>query len=641
MIVKKRLFFIASPHNALACLTIIKQDADSANKFKYEDYVIVHRISRYGHDIGKSWLSMQAILKILKVHNFVKIFDTTGYEDELMRFYKVGERDKYRERIFNALQEDSFDELYILKNFSKTYEMFAFLCSNAKLICYGEVYSNITGRIGTGLRKIDEFRTIFPIDLTNGLLDIVPLRIIPKKYLLSVISDVLEYNKEDTSKILKLNEYITEGNKVVLVLSHLSDYDRISVDEEIEMYLYIVGLSCSKNSLILIKEHPKSLSISKALHVQKALLAIGYSNIHIFDKALNTYPLEVICYHFKPDSIISPMSSALLISKYLYGISGNMAMDDYIAKRYGSKHSTLFDQILTDALHNLDDWDPEANKPLLAWKERESFILSNEGGSGKRLHDAVQGWIKPSNHEQFEVIIESFSSDVLADIYEQAGFKKIIFYGMCSVGKMIVDKLLDSNRGFELYLADPDAIGYQYKGYDVHALDSEYLSNIKADVVVCARTHSYNIYCQNVMQSKLRQHIVCSFAELLDVYYNENRIDIKEIISKLFKTEAKELKQRYEKLKKKFEQKFEELTKNSDDIKQRNIKLANRCDALKQKNDKLLMDHDTLKVIIDELAKARDDFQQQIDRYLMSTSWRITAPLRSIMRLFRKRNMEK
>lgn len=535
MLVKKRLFFVSSPHNALACLSIINQDNENNNTFKYEDYAVFVYANVNAPD--KSWPIVNATYKTLNAHTFMRVIDLSGQENDLEKLANTDKYNVFRERIFDLLQESNFDELYMVRN-SSNMKPYADLCEGAKLICYGEAYNKLDSCGGKGYRNVDEFRTLLPVDWTKGLLDYVPLNVTPKKCMVKAISDVLDCNVDDKQQIIELDKYAGEGHRAILALNYFSDVGRMSINNEFQMFVEAVDGLCSKDTTILIKDHPRAISLSKSLHMQKLLNEKGYKNVLILNKSLNSYPIEVICYYFRPDVSIAPASTSLLILKYLYGISDNTASYDLLDKYGGPQFLVAYFTMLEEAIKNLDSWDPNENKPIATWKGQPISAFKHKKIYEKKLHDAVQGCMKQFNQKTYESLIKDISNEAIADIFDQAGFKKIIFYGVCDIGKMIIDKLLDSGRGFELYLLDPDVTGHQYRGHEVYSIENESIAMVKADVIVCTRSHSYKSYVHYLIDSDLRQHLMCSFAELLDIYYIDCEIDITDTIDELLKPEA-------------------------------------------------------------------------------------------------------
>ena len=638
----KRLFVVHSPHNALACLSIIKQESNNA---EYEDYVILAELTP--SDYGKSWPIAQSTLKMLNAHTFTRVIDLSGYENKLKGLFKIGDINQIREIVFKELKEDNFDELYIVRNKGKFNTILPYLSDSAKIVAYGEAYNKLDSAIGTGYKKINEFRALLPIDMTNGLLDYVPLRVIPKAYMIAAISDVLNYiNDEDKGHIEKLSDLLNEEEFAILILHYLSDINTMGINDEIEMYLDAVRCTCSSNTAILIKEHPRALSISKSSRVKKALVQAGYSNVVVLSKALNTYPIEVICHYLKPNAVISIISTSSLILRYLYNISNKVELDDFLTKYCGSNYFSSHDRMIRMALSKLDNWDPEEHRPIISWNELLLSRSAASPGNEKKLHHSVQGWIKASNQGIFEMVIKDIPNNEFASIFKNAGFSKIIIYGMCSVGKMIVDKLIDSSEDFKLYLVNPESVEYEYRGNNVYTLSSEYLLNKKVDAVICTQTHNYEIYSHQVLMSNLRQHIICSFAEMLDSYFIENEVNISKIIYKLLISEAEETEQKYNKLENKYiktntERKM--LVTEVKDVKKRNTTLTSEYkNIVREKNTlerdiKLLVkEQDETKCKMDELVLEKNSLKRQISMYNQSTSWKITAPLRWIIRLFQK-----
>jgi len=502
--IKRRLFVVSSPHNALASLAIIKQDDEIDKGYTYEDYAIIWDITFY--DFGKSWKLAQATLKMLDIHNFICIDDLSGYEQELNYDFTQGNIDKCRKLVFNRLKINDIDELYVVRN-NENNKIFTFLFENSKIIVYGETYHKIDSCIGGSFKKIDEFRVILPVDFTNGLLKAVPLRIVPKKYLLNVISDVLEHNAYDKAIILKLKEMFRNGKEshksAILALQYLSDINKISESDEITLYIDAVSRSCSKDTIILIKEHPRTLSRAKAERVKKHLVEAGYINVYVFDRELHYYPIEVICHLYKPDQIISPLSTSLLIVKYLYGISGSMEMDDLL-KYSEAKYQYTLHNVLKEAINNLEHWNPADNKPLAIYSGQPIFSLKF---TSKKLNIYKLGDIVKYDPilyvtELFEKFMQSFSNDIIIDMFKQFNFESVALYGVGKIGKIIVDKLVDSD--IKLYLIDSNTSG-TYKGLNIYKLQDESLANIKIDAVVSTVTHSYNAIVHNILKSKLRK----------------------------------------------------------------------------------------------------------------------------------------
>jgi len=520
---KKRLYVVSSPHNALACLAMINQDYARYPDVICEDYAAIWAST--WRDFGKTWAIVQITRKMLNSHKFKHVVDFAALEMNMWEDLVKGSIDTLKALVFNALGNSDFDEIYVVRNCQKD-RLFTVLSEKAKIICYGETYHKIDSCIGAEFSKIDTFRLVLPVDFTNGLLEIIPLEITPKIYLLDAISSVLEKNPDDKERIIKLNESITTNaergrtNKraqtAILALQYLSDIGAMSIDDEVELYIDVVKRSLSKSARIVIKEHPRSLTLEKAGRIRQALEVAGYSDTYVLDRELQHYPIEVICSVFAPDIILSPMSTSLLICKYLFGSNGCMDMDESIATRSGANYHHSLHNVLKEAIDNLDSWNPSDNKPIVTYNGQPIFTIKNGTDAESGFFSLVRRDPIPYFTEVIARIISGLSPATIADMFSKLGFARIALYGVGIIGKILVDKLLFAGRGIELYLIDAQCPLQSYSGLKIHSLQEE-SNGDTFDAIVVTVMHSYDKIVNDILCSPLRENMIYSFSEILDL----------------------------------------------------------------------------------------------------------------------------
>jgi len=531
---KTRLYVVSSPHNALACIAMIKQDNERNPNESCQDYAIIWDAVSY--DLGKSHRIVQTIMKMLSTHNFTSIIDCSGIQRGLQNSFLEGNIDECKHEIFSRLEINEFDELYVIRN-SQIFRLLTFLSQNAKIIVYGETYFKIDSAIGSEYSKIDLLRLILPIDFSNGLLNAIPLDVTPKQYLLQAIADVLEGNMEDKMRIVKLSEQFAGQKKgecskcVVLALQYASDIGGISINDENSLYIDSLNNYCNYDTKIIIKEHPRTLSLRKSERIRNTLIKAGYTNVYVLDRELNCYPIEVIRYLFHFDAVISPISSSALILKYLYGIDYSLGGgSDMITRRNGVAYQYAIYQMFKEALNNLSKWNPLDNKPLATYNGQAIFTLRNGNKifapkncnvTKSRLFDLMRDNSIPFITQLVARYIESFAPETMLAIFDELCLKNVALYGVGIIGKIIIDKLLASNNDIELYLIDSNSTENSYKNLKIHKLNDE-PPNVAFDAIICSVMHSYDAIVTSLLRSKLRENMIYSFAEMLDIYLSEH-----------------------------------------------------------------------------------------------------------------------
>jgi hypothetical protein len=508
---------------------MIKQDDERNPGVVHEDYAAVWNVTWY--DYGKSWAIVRVTIKALETHGFAGIVDFSGFEQDLLKLFFEGDVERCGAEILNMLGIDGFDELYVVRN-SGDLAVFTFIRPDAGIICYGESYHKIDSCLGGEYSKIDLFRLFLPVDFTNGLLKTVPLDVTPKKYLLDVIREVLENDPDDKKRVVDLRERVkagvTEGGgrSAVLALQYLSDIDAMSLNDEIALYVDAVKRACGRETRVVIKEHPRTLSPLKAERVRAALAGNGYGHVSVLDKELNHYPIEVICGVFRPDAVISPLSTSLLIVKYLYGIDGSMEMDDMSVRRSGVRYQYELHGVLKKAINNLDAWDPADNAPLAVYEGRTIFSLKNKDAGAKRLFESARGGPIPFTTEIMARWLKSLPSEAIIDMFKRLGFKSVALYGMGVIGKIIVDGLFESHNAGEmaLCLIDADAARGSYRGLPIRRPAGEPGTDVEFDAIVCTVMHSYDVIVRDLLRGGFRGNMIYSFTELADIFLSEHEL---------------------------------------------------------------------------------------------------------------------
>jgi hypothetical protein len=511
----KRLYVVSSPHNALACLAMIEQDKITHPDNTYEDYGVLWCLTPY--DYGKSVNIRIATLKILNIHNFVKIMDLTGYDIDLKKSFNDNPN-LCINQIHEHIGISFFDESYHVRN-CYGYDVLPLAYQTGKVIIYGETYHKIDSCMGSSYSKIDIFRLPLPVDLSNGLLNFVPLKIVPKESFLCAIGNYFKKYEEDKKEIESLYKTLTENN-AILTIQYLSEVKDMALRDEISMYVNMVKYTCDKKTTIIIKGHPRSLNIQKVIMIKSSLESEGYKEILILPNKFQYMPIELICYIFKPNKVIST-STSLLILKYLYGINGIFCLNKLSSNYFKTEYNLTLYKIVESAMENLESWDNKT--PLFTYSGLPIYTLYGRRNELLTLHDRIRDSahdLTAIYHELTEKVMRNISSKrkSITDMMNWYNFKKIAIYGVDGIGKIIIDDILISKQKIDLYLVDSHYKEREYRDLIVYRL---YDLEVMVDAVVVTAMHHYNDICRDILLSSLGRNMIYSFAELVENYLPE------------------------------------------------------------------------------------------------------------------------
>jgi hypothetical protein len=523
---KNRLFVVHSPHNALAVLSLIKEDADTGGGVVYADYAIVCDTMWY--DFGKSSIMSQICMDILKAHDFAMVIDLHHIQRDMFAVTDTSGLVYFRELILDKLAVVRIDELYVIRNLG-TNKIFTYLFSDASITVYGESYHKLDSSMGESFSRIDYFRTLLPVDFTNGLLDFVPLKVTRREHLLAVISDVIRASDYISDEIRALKEQIGENRVIVVCLQYLSDGYGLSLETELEYYLRSIASEKKRGNIVIIKAHPRSFAPYKARIVANALRAKGYDVINL-SRRLNLLSLEIICYELRNVYILSPLSSTLLVLKYLYGIEGTMNTDDELVAETGMEYHLALADVLKNCIDNLSGWNPKENKPLYVYDKISIFAIQNKPANESK----VATFKALFRNEQLtvdvaRVILDSFvTTEKMEAVLNDLEINTVGIYGIGVIGKRFVD-LLSQSREYKdkLYLIDNKSSQNDYRGYGIRRLDDEIIKFLP-DVIINTVLYDYDSICQEILKSPLRSSYIVPIAEFIDFIVEREKLRLYE-----------------------------------------------------------------------------------------------------------------
>ncbi len=173
---------------------------------------------------------------------------------------------------------------------------------------------------------------IVPLPLTPGALDRTELEIVPREVLLDVIAIARERSPDLRELDGDLAEFARGGT--LLIMNYMTEAYDATLTGEIDLAVQIMrGARRTSTEPVVIKPHPRS-SLGQAAAVARALRSDGHPVRIMGQFQFGHHPIELFERLLRAvDAVHTQGSSSALSIKYLFGVSGSVALPRRQARR--------------------------------------------------------------------------------------------------------------------------------------------------------------------------------------------------------------------------------------------------------------------------------------------------------------------
>jgi hypothetical protein len=399
--IKKRLFVVSGPAQALNVMAIISKEQSSG---KTNDFAIIGSIA-VSNDSNSQII--ETTMNILSGHDWEYIKDVTSIESSLTNHYANKRYNQCEEVITEAIGFKLADELYMINNSRHPLTiMLGRMHEQVRTVIYGDAFGIIDSSLGYGFSSINDVMFFLPIEYNKGLLNHIPYKIMSKEILLSEIDNMIERDVKVKTALSALYEKI-DGNSVLLTTVQFSEWQMMDMSDEVYMYVKAVKRCCKPGCTIFIKEHPRATREDRAKLLKENLTALGFKCVVIDDEVLRFIPTEVICRRVLFSKIISTASTSGITAKYLYNsdIDFGVDLEDFNNFKRG-KYLEIFVTGMSKALENLDTWDMDS--PLFSYDvSPHNYLEASKQSAIEPILDTL-----PHGHELINLTPDSIIAKI-------------------------------------------------------------------------------------------------------------------------------------------------------------------------------------------------------------------------------------
>jgi hypothetical protein len=459
---KVRIVAIQGTMELLHALSILYFGKENTQNDCYQDYLVLHGTGLKDEILEKMFL---AVSEMAKCWEWKAVINASNLGNMLPEG-----------PVHKLIGIERADVILCVRNWQPSNIVLLSSFSSANVIAYGDSFGFYDCYEGDGHRKIDEAHMLLPIQWgTNSLRDI-PITIISKDAVISIIDKCINHSKTIREFSASLAERYN-SDKVLVLLSNFYECGLMDFQDEVNANIAVIRKHVTKQDAIFIKPHPRQ-SIGLAIAIKDGLKKNGFNEIYILkDELLSKFPIEIYCRMLTFKKTLTMLSTAAISLYYLFDIR---PVTGFEPTDYGKvKHESTYQQSILSMNKIIDTMLP-------VW-DRQSILYSTELVNPCRQEDIF------GIDDRCKEIADGIMNNIL-NHYEE---KKIVLFGATNVSRYMLQN-----------------INFEKK---VEFIIDSFKSGIINGKKICAREELKNI--DNFI---LIINVVKHAEKVMDILYQEN-----------------------------------------------------------------------------------------------------------------------
>ncbi len=334
---KTRLIMVQGPTELLNCLAIMLMFKEDEPDTEYNDILLLH-----GHGTIPDGSLSNAVRTIAKVWDWQSIIDISKIEQQLLAEFGA---DSSRLKV--ALGVDHVDLLLAGRNWQPTNELMLNCYAGAWKIMYGDNIGLADSFPWKEYVQFDEACLTLPQEWEFTLLDRVPYRVVPKRYMLEAIDRFWEKFPELEQQLIEASGLPEQEKILVLTMATVEAGVVSSFDEDLAIRQQQILRYCTTADRLILKPHPREQS-GQTTELVSRLAMHGITAISL-DSTIAALPVELLYRKLGLSKVLSIGSTAHTWLDFLYNAPYITVPIDEICRTISFRHREFIAQSLAQS----------------------------------------------------------------------------------------------------------------------------------------------------------------------------------------------------------------------------------------------------------------------------------------------------
>jgi hypothetical protein len=342
-----RLVTVQGPSQLLSVLAVLDREDGERPGLEHDDYLIVHGLfTSRDRDI------VLAVEDLSRVRNWKAVINLTSLEPEIVAGVDVSERIQEQIGVHTA------DSVYSCRNWQPTNEAILRSYAGAEKVLYGDGLGVADSYYWPGFAKFDRAALCLPIEAEFGLLDRIPMSVVPRRHLHSVIGSYIAISSHVPEYVREVNEWMHEDGLLVLATNGTESGWIADLETEASLYVEHVLRYVRSGQRVVLKQHPRECHGQSEL--TRRLLEERGIRTRVIGGLMGAMPIEILCRELRVKEVLAMISISAVNLKYLYDLDCRIGDSDLLLPRLRPQPGVDYargQQELAELIAKLASWD--------------------------------------------------------------------------------------------------------------------------------------------------------------------------------------------------------------------------------------------------------------------------------------------